>query len=65
MARVTQIVVTLGRKENDGNYGSFHAEYSETVELGPDDSRVEELKKSIQRAEKALAVQLHRVRNVS
>ena len=65
MAKIKQIVVSLGRKENDGNYGSSSADYSETIELEDGDDRVDVLRQSIKRAEKAIQAQLVRVQRIT
>ena len=65
MAKVTQLVVSLGRRENDGNFGTYSAEYSETIQLDDGDNRVEALKAFADRGAKALTYQLRQAALVS
>ena len=65
MARITQIVLSMGRRENDGNFGTYASDYSETIILDENDSRTDAIKAFADRGAKALTYQLRQASLVS
>ncbi len=65
MARITQIVLSMGRRENDRNFGTYASDYSETIILDENDSRTDAIKAFADRGAKALTYQLRQAALVS
>ena len=65
MARITQIVLSMGRRENDRNFGTYASDYSETIILDENDSRTDAIKAFADRGVKALTYQLRQAALVS